>query len=755
MGLFSGKTRTHIFSNAVPLVDEDYNPVAEAIVKSIIKGQNPAQSIIDTVINSTSLAVNNMMNYARNHYTLGLPQGAKHITDILDDTEVASIITTDLTLPYGCLVEYHHITELSADAVLLPFLTHSRGYDIRTNRIDSNFKPPGLVLEEYYLHKKDHPLTHRISVSSILYDEPTKTITIRYAIDSSYSKLTYDVDYIPSYVLQTLPTTYHDEYYVVPDGFRIGRMYCVAKYFELDEFSQITGIANWWFYDMSSGTYPLLEAARTNDPNADFFPVVPVRYQNVDYTADDVKTTDLYKTSKQLLKKVNLDLDFLGEKINKNPDIAEIDHAYVMFGVNLQTERKESLLYLMEFFDDLYDAALIQEDAYLGAQLNGAVVKQVSYDFNNSIVPGGTTTKTLYTESDGGGGGGEPYQVVVINSTAAASLVEHGLDTSIHYNAIRSRYKSGSIGPVGTVTKTLVPDVDGYRLLEYSRTHTDNSQLILQHQISETVYKEIVVTGMYHTNRIYGDASIYTNLRDIIDDPTNDNFIIPLHYGVCKRLPLIVRNKVYLQSLYLIINGVHFTHVKWYQSAFFKALTFVFAAIVSIWTGNPWLLAITVGMEIISPFLSLESMVFLKAAYVLYSIYSMNWGALAKTMSDAAYFLGMVAAISDLAQIPNQLKLIDIAGEFEDLALEKELKEKELEVAWEALDTSSFLNAGILLDSPLLQSPWGEGPEDFYTRTLTNNAGLLALNVVENYHDTMLSLPEVNPHFSLLSPSYT
>lgn len=742
MGIFSSKTKISIFSNAIPLVDEEYNPMTQTVVSAVLNNKSIAQSLTIGVIAGTSMCVDNMLKYARSHYTLGLSQGTKHTTSTIDDADLAEIITTDLSLPYGCTIDYNYITELSIDHVILPFLVNTRGYNLATNRVATAQVPSGWNLPVTLSNDVSRILTHRVSVESVTYDLLTHTANIQYKVVSSYLSGNLYVDH----TVAALPTVYYDETYIVPAGLRIGRTYCIAKYFKLDALGQVVGLANTWFYDIGTGLYPIIAPLATSDPTADFFPVVPIRYNNVDLTASAQQDTDLYKTSKQLLKRVNLDINFLGDKINDNPDVGEIDHAYVMFGVNLQSNKKESLLYLIEFFDALYDEAIITESEYLNFQLSGETVKQVSYGFNDSIIPGGTTTYTEINDN-------EESQITVVTSTTAASLTEHGLDTGILYNAIRSCYKAGSIGVPGTVTKEFIPGAVTQYNIFLQHLKTDNSQLILRHQITTSFYKEVVVTGLGHKNNIYNGATAETTISDLIADATNDNFIIPLHYGICKRLPLATRNNLYLQALHIVINGIHETEVKWYQTGFFKALAMVFTIVVAVLTQQYWMIAVTMVMEVLTRILPPEIMMVMKVVGVLYDLVTMNWGHLAlATMADAAKFLGMVASIANLAQIPMQLRLMDTMGEMEDLATESAIKNKIIEDAWKDLDTSSFLDAGLLLNSPKLESIPNESPTAFYTRTLMNNAGLLTLNVVENYHESMLSLPEVNSYFS---PSYS
>jgi hypothetical protein len=69
------------------------------------------------------------------------------------------------------------------------------------------------------------------------------------------------------------------------------------------------------------------------------------------------------------------------------------------------------------------------------------------------------------------------------------------------------------------------------------------------------------------------------------------------------------------------------------------------------------------------------------------------------------------------------------------------------------LDTSSFLDGGLLLNQPRKTHVPNESPSAFFNRTLQNNAGLLVLDVVENYHTALLQLPKPDYNSAFGIPS--
>jgi len=758
MGLFSSKTKINVFSQAMPLADHDYNPIAEGIVGSLLTGADATKSILNTSMHHPMCNMAPMLNYAKDYYTLGLAGASQYTTAILDENDVAAAIDSDLgTTANGVVVDYNFVTNLTVDFAVLPFLINHRGYNSITNKI--SIMPSDLTLDTEY---NNWPIIHVVTTDSVTLDPDLVTARIKYKIVSTYVSKNWDyTEYRYIYTNTVLPTTYHEETYTIASGLRIGREYCIAKYYELDGSLAPILANNWWFYDINSGKHPELDLSYDDEPDNYFYPVVPIRYNNVDYTAVAKQSTPLYLTSKKLLNKAGMDIQVIADLINDNPNVGDVDHAYVMWGIDLQTTRNESIQYLVEFFDYLADNATIEQNDFVNFSLNDEVIKETTFNFNGSALtaPSGTTTTTVvgYTDSSS-----NSYKVTTVNDTKAASLVEHGLDTAVTFTYIGSRIKKGSIGVKGAATMTKIASTANTRPNGIdAKKYIDDSKLILRLQLTTNTYKEVTVVGLVHTNRIYGGYSVETTLNDVIDSADEHNFIIPIHRQVVKRLPLNVRAAVHIQSVHMIINGVQFTKVKWYNTGIFKVVMILVAVVLYVVSyivpalasylipaANAIITGVVVGtvLEVLNKIVPGLGTV-LAVLYLIYQIYNFQWQNIGKGTITAAEYLELTACVIQLATVPIQYRIKDLNGDMEGLSAEHEARMAELEEIAEALDTSSFLNVTdiLLLDRETLGSVFPvESPAEFYNRTTMNNAGLIVLDVVQNYHDALLQLPNTN-----------
>lgn len=500
-----------------------------------------------------------------------------------------------------------------------------------------------------------------------------------------------------------------------------------------------------------------------------FLPVIPLRYNNADLTAVAVRGTPLYLTSKKLLKKLSMDINALGDAINTNPDVDEIDHAYIMFGVQLQTKNNESIRYLTEYFHHAAQSSQYNKYDFIDYAANRLAGIQNSYSFIN---------------------------LTGLQNNEAVHLTEHGLNIKIQYTFINSRIKSGVIGKIGTATsETYIGQVAVYVPVEPSpemmaywyaihgvypstdpemvAVYVDGSHITFRLQLTATTYREVQVYGLSHYNFIYDGHYFSTSLAESLD-PENHNFVIPIHYGVAQRLPSMKRTILYKDSLRLVLNSFVKTKVKWYQSGIFKIFAFAVALVVVYFSWG------TLSSFVLGAIAALEVSFLALIMYVLPGIMlSLVMGYVASLVTDLvgpelSAILGVVLAVYAISQVKvgainfftgqttaqtclsassalldasmGAIKesIANVQEEMSMFAMDSEIKWKSLETATDLLDSRSTLNPLALLTPPQKKLIINESPGDFYDRTIhMGNIGVVSLDMATYYYDIMLRLPKV------------
>jgi hypothetical protein len=762
MGVFSSETKVDVFSNALLLTDPDTKFINKMILNGRLSGLDTLQSVQLALRSSMSVHMDRVMTYARNKYTLGTPQGKVQIQNTtVNEEDAATAITTDLNLPYGCVVDWSVETPLTAEHIVLPYLEKKYNYDYKTNRLGiipawltkpvptspgPGWKSTGT---EYRVSVVEATLT---PYTNPLPGEPTAYVTITYSITAAtrwiqewYSEYGYEAQFDTTEITDATQTEDHDTYAFSP-SIQVNQSFVIARYFELDSGGQPAATANYWFYQMGSDIHSILEQpSAAGYTNNEMFPVVPIRYNNTDLTDEAHQETDLYKTSRKLLRKVGVDIQDLTDALNaEGSDISKIDHAYVMWGVNLQDPGDACIKYLIAFFDHLHDTALMTQSDMTSILVSDSEYRDNIYRFNDLVAPGG---QTVVEEVEYGldGTSETPYTVTVTRPTLGMSLEEHGLNTGITYQYISSTIKTGSIGAVGTVTMDIGLPVDTTRAFPYTSRTENHDTLILREQIATGAYKEVQVAGLRHYNRIYGDKTVYTRLYDVNTDPTNENFIIPLHYGVCKELSMRERIDLYMETMHLIVQSVEFTEVKWYQKSVFKIFASIVAVVIGFVFQQYWLIKAVALMWVseVIMMISPDLMLALEIVYLVYSVLTINWGALLNSLADLTVTkaLDAVTMLGMAVQLPLKVRLRQLQGEMEGLAVKQEAQVQELEELWDELDYHSYLDPGLSLDR-LRQTPLMTPPEQFYASRFLANPGIITLDLPHIYHTQMLKLPD-------------
>lgn len=699
MGLFSSKTVITVSSVAVNLVGNPPDTNKAAVIQAILHGTAVPDEVLDSAMSGISSKAAKMHKYALEEYPLGLPNGSIVGLEQTQASTIKAIIDQEIGKQVVIIYAFNDL--LTPTMAAVDYLRSVRGLKFNTNEVTihsfagvSHSKPLLLNRGEYIA------ATNKIR---LFYRQYTVT---------NLGRPTYKE------VSEEIP---------MPSGMFLGDFYCMAAYSILDQNGKVLPGEYFWYTRLRDKLYAELVYNPVLFSDQAFMPIIPIRRDNSDLTSESYKDTELYKASKKMLGIVNLDIDALAATLNSNPDIASIDHAYVMFGVNIHTKEQASLRYLCDFFDYMADQSVYKKQHYVDPNPRLEQWKR------NSMFT------RLYQ------GNGTPIDV---------ALNEYGFDISLDYLYVESTLVTGSIGPVGFAASTRKGD-----------------DMIFRLQIAALTYKEIYVCEMVHKNTIYQGHAVTTTVSSSTE---NDNFIIPIHFGIASDMPLMKRNALYYDSFRMVINSYDVQKVKWYQSGIFKVVFFVVALVISIYTGGAgaWLAGLAAAADI---------GVIAVISYVLPAILigvAVNYGMkfVAKTVgAEFAMILGAVIAIAAISGVAgntfnlfgeslptaqsllqcssalidagNEIVYDEIMGvmeEIEQFSANAEKKMEVLDAVYASLHTNEDLNPlqMIVFTPPYLAVP-SETPEAFYNRTIHNtNIGVLSLDVIENYADIMLKLPE-------------
>lgn len=704
MGMFN-KKKTQVSSTTVALIQDVPNIAKDSVITSITSERDLASDLITNFANCMAVKANAFYAYGRDFYTYGLPSGTlapgnpskKLILDTLSeihDTGIELIVSS--------------LTTCQTDNFAHEFMQKNRGWDIVSNQVTKPpFTPVGTVTFTTSSAERDNRLI------------------INYADDGDSST--------------------HSETVTPVTDMRVGEYYYQVEYYLLTPtMDRIPGV-KYWNYNAKSTAYPALILKAATPMGSPYMPVVPLRVHNVDVQAD--KTSAVYKTSKKLLEKLGVKLDEVNTAINSNPDIAEIDHALIVVGIDIQTSKQASLNYLHDHFRTLGETSRVgkkQYDQWLAS------------------------SKTQVT-----GVATPPDNAIYVKDSV--------YNQEIHYNYIDTTVVTGNIGKVGVTLRAnvILPDGVVTTTKENSKGNTttsvaftyNRSYVRYRRQLDSNTYIETVVYGLYHISHIYNGHDVETSLKDSMN-PDETNFIVPVNYFVALDYSLEDRTALYMDAIQIVIMSYKVTKLKWYQTKLFAAIVMVIAVIVTIWSAGTLAesmmaaatlmdaaliglqqiaiaLLFDMGFDFIVDKVGAEWAMAFAAITMAYSYgASMNVPGL-KGAPFADQMLAVTSALIDSITEQFSDDIAEIMKELEELAGKQEKLDEQLDEVNKEFDNDRSLDPFAIIKLEAEFNPY-ETPDEFYYRTThSGNVGMVGIDIVHTYVEDMLRLPEYNIDLTL------
>lgn len=715
MGILSKKV-TVVNSVSAKLIADTPNILKNSNISALIQNRDIVDELQNTVINEAGIKARHAYRYAEANYTNGLPQGFTEfytpdlvaLQAVLDSVEgePVTLITTIVDDP-------------NPDQLAQEFLELNRGYSTLTGIISN---PPFTPLPS-----ASTPVTLAGTTFSLT---TPGYVTVEYTYTTS--------EETEAGTVVTIRTETED--IPVPLAYAPG-----VRHYYVQYSVNSTGLKKYWYYDESTGTYPTLALPPATSLGSPYYPIIPIRVNNVDYTRPEVQGTPLYQTSERLCQILGIDLALLGEGVHANPDINDIDHAHLYFATDLQTTAPAGIEYLYRYFENLYD--------------NGFRGKR-EFDFWDTH---GVRTAP-------------PVQAVRIQDT------EHNIQ--INFNWMTKTLVSGSIGPKDTYTRENNIQPQGVKLVsdygagepQDAYIYYEQSEVIFRHQVTDTQYVELRINGLKHVNYVYGRHAVETTVA-LSTEEDNENFLIPLNFNVVSEMDLVSETELIYESLRLIFQSYEVVKLKWYQTTFFQFVVIVVSVILippsgglsASWggqlaaaagiTGSAATVAavifnIAIGIAISEGFtflireLGLGNTVLATIATISLMIATGTGGFNTEMLFSAEMFLFSVTLINQITTAYVNVEMEDLTRESKQFWEEAEEQLSVLEQMQKDLEPQDLIDPFTFIQQEPYFFPH-ETPTQFYDRSIhAGNVGLLAIESLHNYVDTQLTLPDIRTTLS-------
>lgn len=753
MGLFSGKKKTYVSSVAYNLngdLEEQRDVFKDGTLQAILEGNSVGQTMVNNVLNGGGLKMRTAFNYARDYYEYGVP---KSNTVFMDSPDVAVVIPILQSMNQNQEILMDTLVIGTADYVWWAeqYLTSRYNWNRATelflsapNGVDADALVTFDLEADRQIHIYMVNNDNSVHVESFYPDsmQPSSTyVHCAYQTRSTFQGAgsTTTRPYEPGDVDGTTP--------VVTTVQRNGETQVTTTTTVVDtdgsnttitvtKVTQVTSNFKYFIYLLGTGTYPTLDALKDSTTlSGGYYPSVPMRLNGQDMLDESKMDTDLYKTSKILLKKLNLKIEDIREKINDNNNIDDIDFAFLVFGVALNTPKPAGKKYLYRFFKKL----------------------QTLQAFSKTEWNAWTGTSSPQTNV-----------LEVFNEKQR----QNNYDIKIQWQYVETTIHTGLAGAGANVGDVFISvDADPTITTIGTDQEVESTKLYARKQLDADTYEQLEVCGLYYDNYVYNGKSVGMSAWDMFKNPDEEGFIVPLDRSLLSNVSLKEITELSYETSFIVFNCYTIVKQKWYQTGIFRIIIFVIGVILCILfppAGVGILLAV-VGIEVaVATFIQLliAAIVYMILAMLVARIFSAvastfggKWGQLiaAVVVIVVAYFTGdystavnsagtvavnVIQATAAVYQGYMAAEMYDINKDLKDLSQQYSDQMAHLEQLWKELlptydgwlDIASFTQAA----ERILESP-----DTFLTRTLMTGPQIaeFTMGAVTNFADIGLQLP--------------
>ncbi|AGH57072.1 hypothetical protein VPMG_00081 [Vibrio phage VBP32] len=670
-----GKYQTTVASSATSLYELDGEAGANLIAGLAFGHKHPhIPEILTSMYEGLAVRIHQAYKYGRDTYTHGLPNGFK---ELIGDPPVADIEDAiSAELGYPVQVHYASLSEADDEYMAEKYAWENWGWKYGDQFM---YDPP-------------------------LAPEKGSNVTIHSTVFNPYNNLIVTLKIgetgtvgNPIPVLRDVLVKKED-LNPVPDQ---SKLYYHVRYTPV---GATTPNHAYWVYEVGSGN-PILDQITYEDLESPFLPIIPLRENNKNLGPESADgefikdqdgnfirpDTDLYRTSRRLCKFLDTDFDDLTCQITGNPDIKDVDHAYLIFGIDIRTESRDGQAYLFDYFEDLSvkasgNQSIVIQDANFKVRLtyNDNVRSFVTGELGQpyEFIYSGDNLTMRRDEGDG------TYTQLVITNLVHTNYVyrSHAVKTSLSDSADSENFNF------------IVP-------LSYDIFNNHKGLLGRQNLIKEA-FK--IVFNSYERRKLKW-----------------------YERGIFKAILLVIAIVVTVYTAGTAASGISAAYAAGgISAAISAAATMIFTAI-AIGTAVKWFAS------------QLPPELGIVVALVLTAIsLSSTTGTTDFALADSETLLGMTGSIFEGIQQGIQDDIEALMDEMNKFMEEAQAAQDELDELWNELDVSQDWFDQLVAEAtqPIII----ETPTEFYTRTIhAGNIGTATLSQIENYVDKALELPEL------------
>lgn len=318
--------------------------------------------------------------------------------------------------------------------------------------------------------------------------------------------------------------------------------------------------------------------------SGDYFPFIPMR-RGARMVTGDIKV----RNTAALKKAIGSSYQKLEDSLADNDSISDIDYAYIIFGVALNTKEPAARKYMFRFFQAMMATGAGGTAGYAAWQAAWEIADAAKRNWLLWKQAQSDPTSPLY-------GAAAPGQIAYPKATGGRLKLQsplYDLNMTVSWDAISLTSGSGIGRPgarAGDCWAINGTSID-YSEIVYSAGAIDSVQqskslITITWQITADSYQTIAVWGLHHNYIIYKGKGVDIDGAQAMNDPEESGFIIPLNEAIYRNMPLTEATQMANAMGYMVLNSYQVVKQKWYQTSWFKIILIIIVIVVTVITGG-------------------------------------------------------------------------------------------------------------------------------------------------------------------------
>ena len=341
-----------------------------------------------------------------------------------------------------------------------------------------------------------------------------------------------------------------------------------------------------------------LDALFTTTSDAGYFmPYIPMIVKKTFISSTympDVYTQCVAATRKAL----GASYDDLVAKVTANPNVGDIDYAYIVFAVSLNVLENDCRNYIYQFFLDIMTGLDLSSTAFATWQTEWAAAAASMTAWATWQVAQSNTASPLY-------GTTAPVVIPYPASPGYSVNVASATDAVMNYNMTVSWSGLNETTGTGQLTNILgVPASTGEFWFQTVSnvmvngsawvnatvgalpTTQTRSHVRLNWQVDTNNWRCLDIYDLTHTNLIYGGQAVVTLAADALADAAESGFLIPLNEEIYARMSLVNSTQMATACCFIVFNQYTVTTTPWWDAGWFQILLILGGIVLSVVTGG-------------------------------------------------------------------------------------------------------------------------------------------------------------------------